>query len=122
MRPITAFAVAVAVLLTSCTTTPRRFTRDKTTPRGCGYHVESAGRDGFILEVFFHGYSFMPGTDDEIQAARKCFRISATSVAAKMGRKIQMPTSADMAASTSRNPVDAHNSVYISGRVWFARE
>lgn len=117
------------LLVAGCTQTtsgmtyvPKRFARDAGTPEHCAYYVESTTSEGFVLEVLFSQYSWDPSPDEELVKGRSCFADVARNLARGKGRGVAPITSADVDTMFSRNEVDAHNSVYVTGRVRYARE
>lgn len=113
MRTIT---LLVAVAIMGCTMVPSRFMRNPAAA-GCYYHVESAGKDGFVLETFTAQYSFWSQPDVPLQNGRACFKKSAARFAETQRKVIQTPSLADMEATMNRNLNDGEYSIVVTGRV-----
>jgi hypothetical protein len=122
---ISRLALALTVMLVTmmgCTTIPARFTQDSTISESGGYRTEEETSHGFTLEVFYKAYSFFPNPDPAIQEARSYFVRTALEIAKRKGRTIRPFSTPDLHASATRNILDGHYAVYITGKVVYATE
>lgn len=123
MRSRLALALTVMlVAMTGCTTIPVRFTQDPTISESGGYRTEEEMSHGFTLEVFYKAYSFFPNPDPAIQEARAYFARTALELAKRKGKTIRPFSTADLHASATRNILDGHYAVYVTGKVIYATE
>jgi len=110
--------IATAILLiTGCTTVPKRFHQNKGISANGGYLIEQADATGFYLETFYKSYSFMPSPDDNIQVAKDYFAKIAHTIAANKQKRIKPILKSQLKSSATRNILDGVYSIYTSGRV-----
>lgn len=113
---------AMLVTMTGCTTIPVRFTQDHTISESGGYRIEEETSHDFTLEVFYKAYSFFPNPDPAIQEARAYFTRTALEHAKRKGTTIRPFSTVDLHASATRNILDGHYAVYVTGKVIYATE
>ena len=123
MRPSRAMVlILMLVTVSACTTIPARFTQDPGISESGGYRIEEETSHGFTLEVFYKAYSFLPNPDPAIQEARAYFSRIALELAKRKGKTIRPFSTADLHASATRNIMDGHYAVYVTGKVLYAME
>lgn len=120
MKPISVIILLLVVTVSACTTIPKRFQVDPGLSTSGGYIIESETPSGFTLEVFYKSYSFFPNPDPSIQEAKAFFVRVALEIARKKGKTIKPPVSTELSASASRNILDGHYAVYVTGKVEYA--
>ena len=104
-------------LFPSCTSIPSNYSAVPRGPEELGFRIGVEQDNAFELFIFYHSYSFMPDASDEIQEAVNHFRTTAEWVANEKERLTVPILESLLTVSTTRNIIDGHNSVYVSGLV-----
>lgn len=108
--------IFLSLALSACTSIPNRYIQDESISSNGGYIIEDQDNSGIYLDVYYQSYSFAPRQDDDIQEAIAYFKELATKLAKAKGHSVKPIRRSQLKIDATRNIVDSHYSIYISGK------